>query len=60
MIHLRAYRAIDEEDSCLTYAMGHRQVLEGFNLGNITTNNYMIVIRYFPNRNTSVSSRNSS
>ena len=40
MIHLRAYRAIDEEDSCLTYAIGHRQVLEGFNLGNITTNNY--------------------
>lgn len=40
MIHLRAYRAIDEEESCLTYAMGHRQVLEGFNLGNITTNNY--------------------
>ncbi|MFT4771201.1 MAG: hypothetical protein ACI9CP_001005 [Cryomorphaceae bacterium] len=40
MIHLRAYRAIDEEESCLAYAMGHRQVLEGFNLGNITTNNY--------------------
>ncbi len=40
MIHLRAYRAIDEEESCLTHAMGHRQVLEGFNLGNITTNNY--------------------
>jgi len=40
MIHLRAYRAIDEEERCLTYARGHRQVLEGFNLGNITTNNY--------------------
>lgn len=40
MIHLSAYRAIDEEERCLTYARGHRQVLEGFNLGNITTNNY--------------------
>jgi len=40
MIHLRAYRAIDEEESCITYAIGHRKVLEGFNLGNISTNNY--------------------
>lgn len=40
MIHLRAYRAVDEEESCLNYAMGHRKVLEGFNLGNVSTNNY--------------------
>jgi len=40
MIHLRSYRAVDEEDSCLNYAMGHRKVLEGFNLGNVSTNNY--------------------
>lgn len=40
MIHLRAYRAIEEESSCLNFAHGHRKVLEGFNLGNITTNNY--------------------
>ena len=40
MIHLRAYRAIDEEESCIKYATGHRKVLEGFNLGNISTNNH--------------------
>ncbi len=40
MIHLRAYRAIEEEESCLRYAAGHRKVLEGFNLGNVTTNSY--------------------
>ncbi len=39
MIRLRAFRAIDEEDSCYEFADGHRKVLEGFNLGNITTNN---------------------
>lgn len=40
MIHLRSYRAVDEEESCLNYAIGHRKVLEGFNLGNVSTNNY--------------------
>lgn len=39
MIRLRAFRAVDEEKSCLEFAEGHRKVLEGFNLGNITTNN---------------------
>lgn len=39
MIRLRAFRAIDEEDSCYEFADGHKKVLEGFNLGNITTNN---------------------
>ncbi|MCH2214573.1 MAG: hypothetical protein MK086_05330 [Flavobacteriales bacterium] len=39
MILLRAYRAVDDEESCLNYADGHRKVLEGFNLGNISTNN---------------------
>ncbi len=39
MIVLRAFRAIDEEDSCYEFADGHRKVLEGFNLGNISTNN---------------------
>lgn len=39
MILLRAYRAVDEEDTCKEFAEGHRKVLEGFNLGNITTNN---------------------
>jgi hypothetical protein len=39
MIHLRAFRAIDEYESCLAFAEGHRRVLEGFDLGNITTNN---------------------
>lgn len=40
MIHLRSYRAIEEEQSCMNFARGHRKVLEGFNLGNISTNNY--------------------
>jgi hypothetical protein len=39
MIHFRAYRAIDEKELCLSYAEGHRKVLEDFNLSNITTNN---------------------
>ena len=39
MIRLRAFRAVDEEDSCYEFANGHKKVLEGFNLGNITTNN---------------------
>ncbi len=39
MIRLRAFRAIDDEASCLEYAKGHRGVLEGFDLGNISTNN---------------------
>lgn len=39
MIRLRAFRAIDEEESCYEFADGHKKVLEGFNLGNITTNN---------------------
>lgn len=39
MIRLRAFRAIDDEASCLEYARGHRAVLEGFDLGNISTNN---------------------
>lgn len=39
MIRLRAFRAIDEEKSCIEFAEGHKNVLEGFNLGNITTNN---------------------
>lgn len=40
MIHLRSYRAIEEEDSCLNFAHGHRKVLEEFDFGNISTNNY--------------------
>lgn len=39
MIQLRAFRAIDEEDKCYEFADGHKKVLEGFNLGNISTNN---------------------
>ena len=39
MIQLRAFRAIDEEATCYEFAEGHKKVLEGFNLGNITTNN---------------------
>lgn len=39
MIQLRAFRAIDEEETCYEFANGHKKVLEGFNLGNITTNN---------------------
>src|SRR5690606_13130144 len=29
----------DEEETCYEFANGHKKVLEGFNLGNITTNN---------------------
>lgn len=47
MIRLRAFRAVDEENSCIEFAEGHRNVLEGFNLGNITTNN--ISWAYNPN-----------
>ncbi|HKL03321.1 MAG TPA: hypothetical protein VJ911_06575 [Cryomorphaceae bacterium] len=39
MIHLRAFRAIDEKENCYRYATGHQRVLEGFNLANISTNN---------------------
>lgn len=39
MIRLRAFRAIDDEQSCLEFARGHAAVLEGFDLGNISTNN---------------------
>ena len=39
MIKIRAYRAIDDPDTCIRYAQEHRKVLEGFNLANITTNN---------------------
>jgi hypothetical protein len=39
MIRIRAFRAIDEVETCMRYAAGHRQVLEGFKLTNITTNN---------------------
>ncbi len=39
MIRLKAFRAIDDEGSCLAYAEGHRRVLDGFDLGNISTNN---------------------
>jgi hypothetical protein len=38
MIVIRAFRAIDEPETCLNYAREHRRVLEGFNLGNISTN----------------------
>ncbi len=47
MIHLRAYRAVEEEASCMNFAHGHRKVLEEFNFGNISTNNYDWV--YNPN-----------
>jgi hypothetical protein len=39
MIRLKAFRAIDDEQSCLEFARGHAAVLEGFDLGNISTNN---------------------
>lgn len=39
MIRLRAFRAIDDEESCVVFARGHAAVLEGFDLGNVSTNN---------------------
>ncbi len=47
MIYLRAFRAIDEEQSCIDFSIGHKKVLEGFDLGNISTNN--IAWAYNPN-----------
>ncbi|HLV53771.1 MAG TPA: hypothetical protein VKY29_07115, partial [Cryomorphaceae bacterium] len=47
MIHLRAYKAIEEESSCMKFAYGHRKVLEEVDFGNISTNNYDWV--YNPN-----------
>ncbi|MDX5320956.1 MAG: hypothetical protein LPK45_07605 [Bacteroidota bacterium] len=39
MILFKAYRAIDDYATCQEYAAGHRRVLEGFKLTNISTNN---------------------
>jgi hypothetical protein len=38
MIIIRAYRAIDEPETCAEFLLGHRRVLEEFNLENISTN----------------------
>ncbi len=38
MIRIRAFRAIDEPQTCNRFLEGHRKVLEEFNLENITTN----------------------
>ncbi|MCX6189230.1 MAG: hypothetical protein NTW54_06470 [Bacteroidetes bacterium] len=38
MIKIRAFRAIDEPQTCHRFLAGHRKVLEEFNLENISTN----------------------
>lgn len=38
MIIIRAFRAIDEPETCQRYLDGHRKVLEEFNIENISTN----------------------
>jgi hypothetical protein len=39
MLKLRAFRAIDEEDTCLRYMEGHARVLTDYGITNISTNN---------------------
>ncbi|MBC7425952.1 MAG: hypothetical protein H7321_05400 [Bacteroidia bacterium] len=38
MISFKAFRAIDNPENCQQFIEGHRRVLEGFNLTNISTN----------------------
>ena len=37
MIHIRAFRVIDDEDSCLRYIAGHRKVLESYGVTKVTS-----------------------
>lgn len=40
MISIRAYRAVEEPDTCKEYVKGHVQVLKDFGIESITSNNY--------------------
>src|SRR5580704_8305424 len=35
----RAFRAVDDQESCLKFIDGHRKVLEAYGIGMITSNN---------------------
>src|SRR5580698_7555499 len=39
MFDIRAYRAIDEAESCADYIKGHVQVLKDYGIENVTSNN---------------------
>ena len=38
-VHFRAFRAIDEPETCAAYTAGHQQVLRDYGIENITSNN---------------------
>ena len=38
-LHFRAFRAVDEPDTCAEYVAGHQQVLKDYGIENITSNN---------------------
>ena len=53
MIHIRAFKATDDEDSCLRYIAGHRKVLESYGVTKVTSgstnwmgdpNTYVIIV----------------
>ncbi len=44
MITIRAFRAIDEPQTCARFLEGHRKVLEEFNLENISTNTPLWIV----------------
>lgn len=57
MVKIRAFRAVDEPETCHAFLAGHRKVLEEFNLENISTNtpkwirheNSFVVVAEFQN-----------